>query len=64
MLRPLCFYRSLITAVWGFGAGVRGLGAEHSRIEGIANFLNLCGNAMPLPEFFPFSLPRHRSHLF
>ncbi len=40
MLRPLCFYRSLIPAVWGFGADVRGLGAEHSRIEGIANFIN------------------------
>jgi hypothetical protein len=48
----------------GIWADVRGLGAVHSHIEGIANFINLCGNALPLPEFFPFSLPRHRSHFF
>ena len=40
MLRPLCFYRSLIPAVWRFRADVRGLGAEHSHIERIANFIN------------------------
>jgi hypothetical protein len=35
MLRPLCFYRSLIPAVWGVGADVRGLGAEVESREAI-----------------------------
>jgi hypothetical protein len=54
MLRPLCFYLSLR---FGDLGGCQRFRAKHSRIEGIANFINFCGNALPLPEFslFPYS---------
>ena len=53
----LCAFIDNLSLRFGDLGGCQRFRAEHSRIEGIANFINLCGNALPLPNFFLFPYP-------